>query len=319
MNSRFATVVRIQLACALILGVMIVGPAHAEEYFKSYSVPGRANVQIQARWGSVRVTTAASSQVGFHVTYDRRDWSPDPPIESHQDGNLVALRSRIDDRDHEPSGEGWWGWWHWWDRDNHRRLSIEVQMPKDADLQLQTTDGAVEVAAVNGNVFIRTTNGTIFAAYLSGALDIVSTNGAIELDSLKGTMRVRTTNGPISASHLDGKSDLATTNGGVRVEGRFDTLDIRSTNGGVVARAESGSRMTSSWRVQTTNGHVDLAVPQDLKADLNVDTHNGRIRLDLPFATRVYDDGHSVHGSLNGGGPEIGLSTTNAGIHVSGI
>ena len=318
MNTAAASPARFPVACAVLLCASLSGRAHAEEYSKSYSVPGRANVQVNAQWGAVRVTTAPGSNVEFHVIYSKRDWASDPPIESRQDGNVVALRALVDEGADRRSWWTSWGWWGWGGYNNHR-LSIEVRMPKDADLQLQTTNGAIDVSSVSGNISIHTRNGRVSAQQLSGTIDIGSTNGGIELDTLKGVLSVHTTNGHITANHLDGRCEMSTTNGGLQVAGRFEALDVSSTNGGVMARAESGSRMASGWSIRTTNGRVDLAVPADLKADLNVNTYNGRIRLDLPVVMQGYEDRGVLRGTLNGGGPEMTVRTTNAGIHVGGI
>ncbi len=322
MKSRSPSPAKFTIACAILLGAVGAGRAHAEEYFKSYPVSGRANVQVDAQWGAVRVTPSQGNKVEFDVTYDRRDWAaPDPRILSGQDGNTVALRALADEN---ADGHSWWNWswwgWGWgWGGEHSHRLDIEVRMPKDADLRLHTTNGAIDVSTLNGHISIQTRNGRINAQQLSGTIDIESTNGGMELDTLKGALTVRTSNGHITASRLDGKCDLSTTNGGMQVEGRFESLDISSTNGGIVARAESGSRMSSSWHIRTTNGHVDLSVPADLKANLNVDTNNGSIKLDLPVAMQGFEDRGIVRGTLNGGGPEMSISTTNAGIHVRGI
>jgi Putative adhesin len=318
MHTASTSQAKFTVACAMLLCASVAGRAHAEQYSKAYAVTGRANVQVNARWGGVRVTTSSASKVEFYVTYDKRDWAADPPIESRQDGNVVALRALADDRSDDRSWWTSWGWWGWGGYSSHR-LDIEVRMPKDADLQLQTTNGPIDVSSVNGNISIHTRNGRVNAQQLAGTIDIGSTNGGIDLDSLKGTLSVRTTNGHITASRLDGKCDLATSNGGMQVEGRFESLYLSSTNGGVVARAERGSTMLSNWTIHTTNGRVDLEVPTDLKANLNVDTNNGRIKLDLPVLTQGYEDRGRIRGTLNGGGPQVSVSTTNAGIHVRGI
>jgi hypothetical protein len=304
---------------ATVLGALIAGcnPARAGEYLKSYTQTGRANVQVDARWGAVRVSSAPGNRVEFDVTYEKRDWATDPPIQSHQDGNVVALRVLAEDRF---AVGNWWNW-TWWDWSGHasHRLQIEVRMPKDADLRVRTTNGAIDVSAVNGNISIQTRNGRINAQRLSGTIDIGSTNGGVELDTLKGALSVHTTNGRVIASHIDGKCDLSSTNGGMQVEGRFESLDLSSTNGGVVARAEPGSTMSSNWSIRTTNGPVEVELPTDLKANLKVDTNNGRIKLDLPVTSQGFEDRGSIRGTLNGGGPEMSVSTTNAGIHVRGI
>jgi hypothetical protein len=308
MITNFAPVAKIGAACAVLVGAGCTGGVQADAYTKAYQLTGRANVQVNARWGAVRVITNDGNKVEFDVEYDRQGWARTLPIESRQDGNRVTLTARVDE-------QSWWGWGTFGDH----RLNITIRMPRDADLQLTTTNGDVNVSSLNGQVAIHTQNGKIDAQHLLGSVDIGSSNGAITLDTLQGTMTVHTTNGPITASRLDGKCEVSTTNGLVRVEGRFESLDITSTNGGVFTRAEPGSRMASDWRIETTNGGVYMSVPKDLAANLDVNTNNGSIKLDLPVTVQGDAGGNSVRGTLNGGGPEMSLRTTNASIHVSGI
>jgi hypothetical protein len=315
MNTCSARPARLAVGCAMLLSALIGGCSHSRlnEYHKSYTVTGRANVQVDARWGAVRVSSTPGSQVEFDVLYDQQDLGSDPPVRSRQDADVVALSAQ------ERFGESnWWNGWGWGD-DNRHRLEIAVRMPQDADVRVHTTNGAIDIASVNGTISIQTRNGRIDAQRLSGNIDIGSTNGGVGLDTVKGTLSVHTTNGRVIASHIDGKCELATSNGGVQIEGRFESLDLTSTNGPVVARAERGSTMSSDWGIHTTNGGINLELPPDLKADLKIETTNGGIKLDLPVVTQGFEGRGRLQGSLNGGGPQLSLSTTNAGIHVRGI
>jgi Putative adhesin len=292
----------------LALSAGINAPAHAEEYLKSYSVDGRADVHINAQWGIVHVTSSPGNKVEFDVTYDKKDWASSLSIDSKQQGNVVSLTALVDEH-------SWWGWSTFSDR----RVTIEVRMPMNADLQLQTSNGGVNVSSVSGHVSIHTTNGEINAEQLTGTIDIGSTNGKVILGTLSGAVKVHTTNGAIRADHLVCRCALETTNGQVDVAGRFESLDVTSANGGIVARAESGSRMSIDWRVRTTNARVDLSVPADFKANLNASTVNGRITSDLPITVQGDRDRQELRGTLNGGGPEMNIRTTNGAIRVSGI
>jgi hypothetical protein len=310
MTIRFWTPARIGLVCAVLACTACDGGGGVlgDEYVQTYPLSGRASVHVHAQWGAVHIVTNDGNKVEFDVKYDREQWASALPIESRQDGNDVTLTARVDEH-------SWWGWGTFSDH----RLNITVRMPKDADLQLQTTNGDIDVATVNGHILIETRNGRVAAQQLSGTIDVVSTNGEINLDALKGEMSVHTTNGPITATGMDGKCALSTTNGQVRVEGRFDSLDIDSTNGGVIARAESGSAILSGWNIGTTNGRVDLSVPMDFKANLHASTNNGRIKVDLPVTLQGYEDHNQVRGTLNGGGPDMSIHTTNASIRLRGI
>jgi len=308
MTTHFSTAARIGAACAVLLCAGCTGGVQADAYTNTYQMTGRANVQVNARWGAVRVITNDGNQVKLDIEYDRQEWASALPIESRQDGNVVTLTARVDEH-------SWWGWGTFGDH----RLNITIRMPKDADLRLQTTNGDINVSSLNGQVSIHTQNGKIDAEHLLGTIDIGSSNGAITLDTLQGVMTVHTTNGSITASRLDGKCEVSTTNGLVRIEGRFESLNVTSTNGGVFTRAESGSRMASDWSIETTNGGVDMSVPKDLAANLDANTNNGSIKLDLPVTVQGDAGRNAVRGTLNGGGPQLSLRTTNASIHIRGI
>lgn len=294
--------------CAASAALGLAATANAENYQKSYSIDGRAHVQVHATFAQVRVTTSDEPKVQFNVDYDKTDWSTSLPISSRQDGSVVMLSAIVD-------SHSWWGWSHF----GSHRLSIEVRMPKNADLQVETTNGAIDVSSLNGNLSIHTSNGQIEARDLSGTIDIGSSNGGLSLERLRGSVKVHTSNSAINATGLDGTCELGTSNGRIYATGRFDTLDISSSNGAVVARAETGSKMTSGWTIATSNASIELAVPPDLKADLNASTSNGGIMLDLPVTVQGYQSRSQLGGKLNGGGAELSLHTSNASLHVRGI
>ncbi len=288
------------LAFLLFMGVAC--SASAAEYAKSYAVTGRASVHVNADNAGVRISTSDAAKVEFNVNYE--GWGNDPPkIDSHQEGNLAELTVRT------PSSP--------WPQFGRRELGIEVHMPKTGDLNVETSNGAVEVTSVNGNVVIHTSNGSIRLQQITGTVDVGSTNGTIAMDALKGNLKAGTTNGTIRGDGLDGQCDLSTTNGHVEVSGRFDALNIGSGNGSVVARADAGSTVASAWRIHTTNSSVNLAIPKSLKANLSAGTTNGRVTLEFPNENT--DGGADVRTALNGGGQELSVHTTNGAIHLRGI
>jgi Putative adhesin len=306
--------VRISAFCTIVLTVGFAARATAADYIRSYPIAGRAHVEVRAENATVRVTTADSPKVAFDVSYDPRDWSGQTlPISSRQSGDSVTLTLI-------PQRHEWWGWDFWnWGQDDRRRLNVEVRLPRNADLQLQTSNGAVDVASLNGDIGIHTSNGQIRAEQLSGTMDIGSSNAAIALETLKGTLKVHTSNGAIGATGLDGKCRIYTSNGRIQVSGRFDSLDISSSNGSVTARAESGSNMSSGWTIRTSNSQIDLSVPTDLKATLNASTSNGSITIELPVTVQGIHSRTQLAGTINGGGPELSISTSNGSMWVRGI
>jgi Putative adhesin len=288
MNNSRALALKIIVPCVILLNAgCSYGAAVDEEYAKSFPVSARPQVRVEAANARVHVTTSEVPKVEFDVRYERRGADPAEPFSARQDGNVVELREHEDSHD-------------WWDGSGIDRAVIEVRMPMDADLQLETSNGAIEVSTVHGNVRLR------------------SSNGAITAEALRGKLQAHTSNGSIRIEGADGDCELSTSNGRIQASGRFDSLDIHSSNGSVVARAATGSTVASRWSIGTSNAPVDLALPTDLKADLDVGTSNGGVQLELPVTVQGFQDQSHLRGALNGGGSEVSVHTSNGHIHIRG-
>src|ERR1700730_14733539 len=165
---------RLAMACAALLTAAAVAPrARAEEVVKSYSVTGRAKVRVDTNDGSVRITTTDSKQVEFRVEYRGLELGKNLRVDSRQDGDRVELNARI---------TGHWGF-SW--GNTSRGLHIEVRMPRDADLQVETGDGSVQADSINGTVNIHTGDGSVRGNSVDGANDLHTNDGTITVENLK--------------------------------------------------------------------------------------------------------------------------------------
>jgi len=271
----------------LLAGSLAVGSAHAEEWTKSYSVAGRARVHVDSNDGSVRVTTGDSAQVEFRVIYNGYVVDKNLNITSRQDGNQVEVSARVRNNMN-------WGW-----GGIHKALRIEVHMPRNADLNIDTGDGSVESDAVNGS------------------LDIRTGDGHIRVEGAKGDIRLRTGDGSIEGHDLDGKLEATTGDGHVNLDGRFDSLNIKTGDGSITARANPGSKLENAWNVHTGDGSVTMSVPGDLKANIDATTNDGRISLGIPVTVEGNMGTSQIHGKMNGGGQPLTIHTGDGSIHLS--
>ena len=125
---------------------------------------------------------------------------------------------------------------------------------------------------------------------------------------------VDNTNGSITATELSGEIDLETTNGRIEVVRCSGSVDAETTNGAIdveLIQVQAGRPMS----FETTNGRINLSVPSNIAADIDASTTNGRIESEIPITTTKFSK-RSLRGSLNGGGSEISLRTTNGGISI---
>src|SRR5947209_3833011 len=130
----------------------------------------------------------------------------------------------------------------------------------------------------------------------SMALNLETTNGAIEVNGVSGILKMETTNGSIRLDRCAGNVDATTTNGRV-------TAELLSVD------------RTRSNRLSTTNGKIVLTVPSSLAAEIDASTTNGSIDSEIAVATHSIGR-HSLRGTINGGGAELRLRTTNGSIEI---
>jgi hypothetical protein len=271
---------------ALLATVAFAPTASAEEWTKTYSVSGRANVHLDTNDGSVRVTTSDTKQVELRVIYNGYTLDKNLKIDSRQDGDHVELSARET--------------MHFsWGIHVNRGLRLEVRMPRDADLSVDSGDGSVEAQAVNGNV------------------DIHTGDGHIKVEGAKGQIRLRTGDGSIEGRDLDGKIEADSGDGHITLDGRFDTLNIRTGDGSINAHAQPGSKVLSAWTIRTGDGSVDLAVPTDLNANIDASTNDGRISVGIPVMVEGNFSNSQIKGKMNGGGQPVTIHTGDGSIRLN--
>jgi Putative adhesin len=205
-----------------------------------------------------------------------------------------------------------------WDQPRVRVVAVKkVEAPRD-DLQKAMNELRVEMQPRNGGLVITTRypqehDGGSFFGWLFG--DNVEAQVTYEL-TVPRTMNVsvENTNGGIYVTEVTGKHDLDTTNGRIEVTRCAGSVDAATTNGSIQAELV---RVTGKepMRFETTNGRIEVSVPKDFAADVDASTTNGSIKSDLPVTTRSIDD-NSLRGSINGGGTQLRLRTTNGGISI---
>jgi DUF4097 and DUF4098 domain-containing protein YvlB len=265
-------------------------------------------LRVRSDDASVRVLATDGDRVEFHATTEGAEWGlmmgRRPKIDSRQAGDLVELEARA----------------HWNGMligYSNKRMTIEVRMPRNADLELTTGDGAVELSSLNGNVVVHTSDGGIRAAQLSGRIELRSSDGGITADTLHGDLKLHTSDGRIRAANLDGRCEASSSDGSIQVAGRFDFLDVRSGDGSITARVESGSQISSQWSLRTSDGSVHLALPKDFKANLDASTGDGHISSELPVEIQGELTHRRIHGTMNGGGPAVTIHTGDGSIDLA--
>jgi DUF4097 and DUF4098 domain-containing protein YvlB len=275
------------LACSTLMALSLSPRAAAEQWTKSYPVANRAQLHVSVDDASVRVTTGDTKQVDIRVDYNGYTLDKNLHVEGRQEGDRVELTVR--------SGNHFgfsWG-------KNAHSIRVEIHMPINADLQVESGDGSVETDALIGKV------------------DIKTGDGSISLNGVKGDIRLHTGDGSVHGHDLDGNLEANTGDGSMSITGRFDSLNLKTGDGSINAQVRAGSKIVSGWTVHTGDGSVDLVVPSDLQANIDASTSDGHISLGIPVTVEGSLSTSQIRGKMNGGGQTLSIHTGDGSIRLS--
>lgn len=129
-------------------------------------------------------------------------------------------------------------------------------------------------------------------------LILSNTNGNIDVRDMTGELRLDTTNGRILGKNLEGTTRAETTNGVIDLD--YATIG----SGGITA--------------ETTNGKVALTLARTIKARVNARVTNGAISTENLSLETTEQSRRRLTATLNGGGPEIRVATTNGAVTLRG-
>lgn len=273
------------LGLTLIAATAQAGPRVWDQAWAAGASP---EVHVTTGDAHVRVHAGPAGKVVAHVEYRLKKWGlvvghavPAVVFEHRNDEIWITL--------HDASTVVAFG-------GVEERYWVDVTVPPDVRLSVHTGDGSTDCDPLSGRFSFESGDGAVRAHGLKGDIEVSSGDGRVTLDDLEGNLRARTRDGHLSAS------------------GRFDSLDLGAGDGRVDALARAGSKLASTWSVQTGDGAVSLRIPHDLAALLDARTSDGHINVQLPITTQGRISGHELVGELNGGGRTLRIRTGDGSI-----
>jgi len=191
-----------------------------------------------------------------------------------------------------------------WDREEVEVRAVKTAKHKESDLELVSIDVDAKPDAVSVTTRYPQNEGVevaveyiVHVPHCAHVEHLGTINGTLRISGVEAVEELRTVNGNIEVYEGGGSVHAHTTNGNVHLELLHD-LD---KNG---AAAE------------TTNGSVLLAVPADMRANLDALCLNGNFSSELPLSLESTQRPRETRGKLGKGGALIRLRTVNGGIRV---
>lgn len=209
-----------------------------------YTLGQRAIVSITNNYGPVTVIPSGSDQVGVTTV----SHSDAVTFEHEQHGNRIALRAISS-------------------RLGTNLVDFSVIVPADAFVTVRSSDAAVHVRGLQGDVVLEAVTGTVEAADINNA-----------------HLHVKTLSGPITLTNI-----------------RDSHVDVRSENGDVNLLNVSGS----SLEANSGSGRIKYDGDPGNLGEYLLTSHSGDLEVSIPAKALVEIKAHSLKGKSDQGLPSV--------------
>jgi hypothetical protein len=313
----------------LIFILPLAGFGQEERSEKSFTVKPGGWLELQADFGSVEVRSWQQNEVKVEVYKwvqgrHRRsagELFEDYEIRYNQTDRGVSIIA-------EMRGRGWFN--------NNDGLQVEFHLtvPRQYNLDLNTSGGSIEVDDLNGEARVKTSGGSLSLGRIEGPVDAHTSGGSIALRQAKGRLYARTSGGSISAGAVSGDVDVETSGGSIEVDGAAGYLRAHTSGGGVSLRglhgdvdastsggsidAEILEQLDAPCELSTSGGGIVIYLAKGIRADVDAYTSGGDVVSDLPITVQGAIGEGKLRGKLNGGGPLLTLRTSGGNIELRG-
>lgn len=228
----------VKYALLFAFTTILLSPLFAREieetFKKNIPVNDATRLTVENRNGSIDVKSWDKDEVEViaykKVNADNREAAvrlmEDLKVVIHERGDEIEVITEYPNTRNKNDG-GFWSWVMGKSGNVGYSVSYEIHVPEKFDLNLESTNGRIEVANCNGRMRLQTTNGKIIA------------------DRVSGSIRCNTTNGSINASLVEVLED--------------EEMNFLSTNGSI--KVYLPGSINADVRAQTTNGSINCDLP----------------------------------------------------------
>jgi len=247
------------------------------------NVDGRTTLDAhegaEVRVRAIKRVTRASSEA------DAKEAADEVEVRIEQIGDRIEVEARYPRRS-------------FWGRGPRVLVDFEISAPRLSDVDAKSVDGPLEAAGFEGELRFETVDGDLRAEACTGRISAEAVDGDLLLDQVEGT---------VEAHAVDGE---------MRIDGILGALRAESTDGDITVRVRPSSTMEDDWSIRTTDGSIQLVLPDGFAADLNVRAGDGEIEIDHPVTITGKLSRHSFRGPLNGGAYELMLRSSDGDIEI---
>lgn len=129
-------------------------------------------------------------------------------------------------------------------------------------------------------------------------------------------LRADSVNGGITLADTTGGAEFEAVNGGVTLKRLSGNVKGRTVNGGITIELDGDRWTGEGLDVSTTNGGVQMRMPENYSAHLEASTANGRVSAGFPVTLQGKIE-NRLATTLGSGGATIRAVTRNGGVSIN--
>ena len=195
-------------------------------------------------------------------------------------------------------------------------VDYKLWVPSGAAVEVKSVSGDVDLEALGGAVKTRVVSGSIVLHKAAAGADLTTVSGEVTVEDVTGNVYLKTVSGDIEAVGVKGSIEAESVSGGI---------DMREVSGaaGVNAKTVSGNvayrgRLEANGRysLKSHSGDVRMSLPADSAFSFDAETFSGVVDSDFKIEVSGKISPREIHGTINGGGAEVRLSTFSGSVDL---
>jgi hypothetical protein len=200
-----------------------------------------------------------------------------------------------------------------WRSDRTEPTTLVLQVPLQADLDIQSVSADIDVDGVApGELELDTVSGQVVVAGAPGSAELNSVSGDMRLTLNSSDVKVDSVSGDVVLNgRLDGQVHGETVSGRLVVDSRgkpVQRLSMATVSGDAQARLVLAPR--GEIKAETVSGDIQLVLPRSLSAQVSGESFSGDLSApDAKIRKEEFGPGSSFHQRYGDGAGEVHIET----------
>ncbi len=302
---------------------------------KTFTTTGRPQISVENQDGRTSLKAGTGNQVIVHVVKEVLHASSSSEAEKlaqktkvrvEQNGNQITVVSEYPKHFFVIN----------FGRNPRVLVHFDITAPVQSDIKVRESDGPLDVSGFDGNIDLHAADGNVKAADCKGTVSVTTMDGKIDATKLQGELQLSASDGDVTLedgsgnlilhasdgdarlTRFNGEVEARTADGKLFIDGLLTALTAKTSDGSMQIRLQPGTTMQKDWSIRSSDGDVELNLPDSFSADLDLETSDGHIETQLPIAIVGSVTRDHVQGKMNNGGHVLLIHTSDGDISING-